>query len=138
MNDNARRMHKDPRTNKITGWTASPETSFRIPVIGTAVYVWGNAMIIFSLVPYLFDAYPPAATLSALTVAACGRIFFAGALPLVIVQAFTNIGGNWTLSIFGFISIALWPVPFVLFRYGKIWREKSKFGSLSQEMDDDR
>ncbi|KAM0716252.1 hypothetical protein Q7P37_007697 [Cladosporium fusiforme] len=99
------------------GWTASPDTSFQIPVIGTAVYVWGNAMIIFSLVPYLFDAYPPAATLSALTAAASGRILFAGALPLVILQDFAGIGGNWALSIFGFISIVLWAVPFLLFSH---------------------
>ena len=103
-------------------------------MIGTAVYVWGNAMIIFSVIPYLFDAYPPAATLSALTAAACGRIFFAGALVLVIVQDFMGIGGAWALSIFGFVSIALWPSPFVLFRYGKGWRENSKFAKRSRSM----
>lgn len=112
-----------------------PDVSFQIPVIGTAMYVWGNAMVIFSLVPYLFDAYPPAATLSALTVAASGRILFAGALPLVIIQAFTNIGGNWTLSIVGFLSIALWPMPFALFRYGKVWRDNSKSTRASQRIE---
>jgi DHA1 family multidrug resistance protein-like MFS transporter len=89
-------------------------------------------MIVFSLIPYLFDAYPPVATLSALTVAASGRILFAGGLALVIIQDFTGIGGNWALSIFGFISIAMWPVPFTLFRYGKIWRENSRFVRASQ------
>jgi DHA1 family multidrug resistance protein-like MFS transporter len=89
-------------------------------------------MIVFSLIPYLFDAYPPAATLSALTVAASGRILFAGGLALVIIQDFTGIGGNWALSIFGFISIAMWPVPLTLFRYGKIWRENSRFVRASQ------
>lgn len=121
-------------TDRNPGWTADPQTPFQIPVIGTAVYVWGNAMIILSIVPYLFDAYPPAATLSALTVAASARIFFAGALVLVIVQDFTGIGGAWALSIFGFISIALWPVPFVLFRYGKGWRENSRFVRHSHSM----
>lgn len=103
-------------------------------MIGTAVYVWGNAMIIFSVIPYIFDAYPPAATLSALTAAASARIFFAGALVLVIVQDLTGIGGAWALSIFGFISIALWPAPFVLFRYGKGWREKNRFMRHSHSM----
>ena len=121
-------------TDHNTGWTATPQTAFQIPVIGTAVYVWGNAMIIFSVIPYLFDAYPPAATLSALTAAASGRILFAGALVLVIIQDFTGIGGAWALSIFGFISIALWPAPFVLFRYGKVWREKSKYAGGSEDM----
>jgi DHA1 family multidrug resistance protein-like MFS transporter len=91
-------------------------------------------MIIFSVIPYLFDAYPPAATLSALTAAACVRIFFAGALVLVIVQEFTGIGGAWALSIFGFISIVLWPAPFVLFRYGRGWREGSRYVRDSESM----
>jgi DHA1 family multidrug resistance protein-like MFS transporter len=128
----ARSFGKGEKANAHVGWTAMPQTAFEVPVIGTAVYVWGNAMIVFSLVPYLFDAYPPAATLSALTVAASGRIFFAGGLALVIIQDFTGIGGKWALSIFGFISIALWPVPFALFRYGKIWRENSRFVRASQ------
>jgi DHA1 family multidrug resistance protein-like MFS transporter len=101
-------------------------------VIGTAVYVWGNAMIVMSLVPYLFDAFPPAATLSALTAAAVGRILFAGVLPLVILQDFSGLKGNWALSLFGFMSIALWPVPFVLFRYGKIRRERSRVVRVDQ------
>ena len=91
-------------------------------------------MIIFSLVPYLFDAYPPAATLSALTAAASGRILFAGALTLVIIQDFMGIGGNWALSIFGFISVLMWPVPFMLFRYGKIWRTKSMYARVGEGM----
>jgi DHA1 family multidrug resistance protein-like MFS transporter len=111
-----------------------PQTPFQIPVIGTAVHVWGNAMIVFSLVPYLFDAFPPAATLSALTVAAVGRILLAGALPLVILQDFAGLGGNWALSLFGFVSIALWPVSFVLFRYGKIWRERGRLVRIDQSM----
>jgi DHA1 family multidrug resistance protein-like MFS transporter len=96
-------------------------------VIDTTVHVWGNPMIIHSLIPYLFDAFPPAATLSAVTAVAVGRILFAGALPLVILQDFSGLEGDWALSLFGFMSIALWPVPFLLFRYGKIWRERSRF-----------
>lgn len=91
-------------------------------------------MVIFSVVPYLFGAYPPAATLSALTAAASARIFSAGVLVLVIIQDLTGIGGAWALSIFGFILVALWPAPFVLFRYGKNWRENSRFVRHSQSM----
>ena len=101
-------------------------------MIGTTVYVWGNAMVFFSLIPYLFDAFPPAAMLSALTAAAVGRILFAGVLPLVILQDFSGLGGNWALSLLGFMSIDLWPVPFVLFRYGKIWRERSSVVRVDQ------
>ena len=84
-------------------------------------------MVIFSVIPYLFDAYSAAGTLSALTAAASGRLLFAGALPLVILQFFTAVTPKWALFTFGFISIPIWAIPFVLFRYGPILREKSRY-----------
>jgi len=38
-----------------------------------------------SITPYLYDAYPLAGTLSALTAAACFRLVCAGLLPLGVV-----------------------------------------------------
>ena len=84
-----------------------------------------------SVIPYLFDAFPPAGTLSALTAAASGRLLFAGALPLVILQFFTAVTPKWALFVFGFISIPIWAILFVLFRYGPILREKSKYSRVS-------
>jgi hypothetical protein len=87
-------------------------------------------MVIMSVIPYLFDAYPPAGTLAALTAAASGRLLFAGALPLVILQFFTGVTPKWALYIFGFISIPIWAIPIVLFRYGPILREKSRYSRV--------
>jgi MFS transporter, DHA1 family, multidrug resistance protein len=87
-------------------------------------------MVIFSVIPYLFDAYPPAGTLAALTAAASGRLLFAGALPLVILQFFTGVTPRWALYTFGFISIPIWAIPFVLFRYGPVLREKSRYSRV--------
>ncbi|PVH95396.1 MFS general substrate transporter [Periconia macrospinosa] len=114
------------------GWTADPKIHFLSPIFGTAVFIWGGLSVLISLVTYLFDAYPPAGTLSALTAAACVRIAVAGIVPLVIVQGFTNLGGNWTLSIFGFLSIPCLAVPFVLYKWGPALRMRSPYSrSLS-------
>jgi MFS transporter, DHA1 family, multidrug resistance protein len=101
-----------------------------VPIIGTAFYVWGNSTIIISIIPYLFDAYPPAGTLSALTAAASGRILFAGMLPLVILQDLMGTTPKWAFSIFGFISIVMWPIPFLLFRFEPTWWSKSKYSRV--------
>lgn len=101
-----------------------------VPIVGSAVFVLGVAMILMSVVPYLFDAFPPAGTLSALTAAASGRLLFAGWLPLVILQFFTGVTPKWALFIFGFISIPVWAIPFILFRQGPILREKSRYSRL--------
>jgi drug/metabolite transporter superfamily protein YnfA len=68
------------------GWTADPNINYLSPIFGTAIFIWGSLSVLISLVTYLFDAYPPAGTLAALTAAACTRIAAAGIVPLVIVQ----------------------------------------------------
>ncbi|KAI9730767.1 MAG: hypothetical protein M1835_003552, partial [Candelina submexicana] len=67
-------------------WTASPRFASASPILGTWMYVWGNLMVLISLISYLFDAYPPRGTLAALTAAASLRLVLAGFLPLVIIQ----------------------------------------------------
>ena len=112
------------------GFTAKPNFHFLVPIFGTMVYVWGSAMVLISYITWLFDAYSPPGTLSALTVAATVRILGAGVLPLVILQDITSsLGGDWGLSIFGFINIALIPIPFILFLFGKTWRQKSRYAA---------
>ncbi|KAK5709240.1 hypothetical protein LTR17_019965 [Elasticomyces elasticus] len=113
------------------GWTISPDLSPIVPIIGTAVYIFGNASIIISIIPYLFDAFPPAGTLTALTSAATGRILFAGFLSMVILYDITALTPRWAFGIFGFISIAMWPIPFLLFRYGANWRANIRYSKLS-------
>jgi DHA1 family multidrug resistance protein-like MFS transporter len=83
-----------------------------------------------SIIPYLFDAFPPAGTLAALTAAASARLLFAGAIPLTILFDITTLTPKWAFSIYGFISIAMWPIPFLLFRYGSTWRSKSKYSKV--------
>lgn len=68
------------------GWTADPKINYLSPIFGTAIFIWGGLSVLISLITYLFDAYPPAGTLAALTAAACTRIAVAGIVPLVIVQ----------------------------------------------------
>lgn len=89
-------------------------------------------MIILSIPPYLFDAYPPAGTLSALTAAAVGRVLFGGWFPLVILYALTGITPKWTLFTLGIISIVCcWPIPIIMFYYGPTLRSKSRYSKMS-------
>lgn len=82
------------------------------------------------MIRYLFDAFPPAGTLAALTAAASGRLIVAGALPLVILQSFTAVTPKWALFIFAFLSIPLWAIPAVLFKWGAKLRMKSRYSRI--------
>ena len=109
------------------GWTAVPTVSPVVPIIGNGFYVWGSSMTLISFISYLFDAYPPQGTLSALTAVACTRLALAGIIPLVIVFAITDLTGGWTFSTFGFIAAAFSVFPFVLYFFGKKLRTNSRF-----------
>lgn len=113
------------------GWTALPTIHWAVPVVGTGVYVYASLLMVISYVPYLFDAYPPAGTLSALTTAACMRILLAALIPLGILQMFARLTGAWALSVFGFIGLLFMPIPFVLFFFGKKLRKSSRYSAVS-------
>lgn len=108
------------------GNTAKPTVHYSVPIVGTAVYVWGSMSVVIGIVAYLFDAYPPKGTLSALTAAACFRIAMAGVIPLIVIQSFMKATPRWTLGAFGFVVLALIPVPYLLFFFGRRMRERSR------------
>lgn len=109
------------------GCTAKPNFNHLVPIFGTAVFVWGNAMILISFISYLFDAYPPAGTLSALTAAACFRLACAGIVPIFILDMITNLGGVWTYSTFGILAAVMSSFPFLLYKFGPTLRARSTY-----------
>ena len=109
-------------------WTADPKFKYFSPIFGTLLYVWGNMSVLISAISYLFDAYPPRGTLSGLTTAACFRLALAGVMPLVIIQMILGLTGAWAYSLFGFISAAMVPLPWLLFKFGPTLRAHSKYG----------
>ncbi|KAF4976577.1 hypothetical protein FZEAL_6777 [Fusarium zealandicum] len=115
------------------GFTATPSFHHLVPIFGTAVYVWGNAMVLISFISYLFDAYPAAGTLSALTAAASFRLICAGIVPIFILDMLKDLGGDWTFATFGIISAVMISFPFILYFLGPSWRARSKYsqGSVS-------
>ncbi|KAI9891785.1 MAG: hypothetical protein M1814_002350 [Vezdaea aestivalis] len=111
------------------GWTAAPTFASPVPITGTALYVFGNMSILISAISYLFDAYPPLGTLSALTAAACLRLIVGGIIPLVIIQMIMGLTGAWALSLFGFIAATLMPTPFLLYHFGARLRANSRYAA---------
>ncbi|KAI1747218.1 MFS general substrate transporter [Xylaria castorea] len=109
------------------GYSVDPTISYYAPIFGTAVYVWGSALVVISYISYLFDAYPPQGTLSALTAAACFRLAAAGIIPIFILDMITNLGGKWAFGTFGVILAAFVFFPIVLFFLGARFRARSSY-----------
>ena len=56
------------------------------------------------------------------------RYSFGAVFPLFTVQMYERLGIQWAGSLLGFVSIALMPVPWVLYKWGPAIRAKSAYG----------
>jgi MFS family permease len=114
----------------IFGWT-SPRTIHWIgPVIGAVCMGLGFFTIFQAALNYLIDTFP---TTSASAVAANTflRSIFAACFPLFTNAMFHNLGINWASSVLGFISIALIPIPYLFYIFGKRIRARGKYSRAS-------
>ncbi|OLN97197.1 Polyamine transporter 4-like protein 1 [Colletotrichum chlorophyti] len=113
------------------GWTARPDVSWASPAVAITPFAWGNICLFVSTMQYLVDVYKGTNIASASSANSAARYVVAGAFPLFIVQMFSNLGTAWASSLLGFISLALMPVPWAFFKFGKAIRLKSKFDTVT-------
>ncbi|GJE87102.1 MFS general substrate transporter [Phanerochaete sordida] len=114
----------------IFGWTSPPAVmpgggNWVGPVSSGIPFGFGMVTIYFSANAYIIDAFPGyvASALAGKTVIRSGS---GAAMPLFITAMYHNLGNGWAASTWAFISIAMLPIPFLFYRYGKWIRSKSK------------
>ncbi|KIP05138.1 hypothetical protein PHLGIDRAFT_92536 [Phlebiopsis gigantea 11061_1 CR5-6] len=114
----------------IFGWTSPPYVqpgggSWVGPVSSGIPFGFGMVTIYFSANAYIIDAFPGyvASALAAKTVVRSGS---GAAMPLFITAMYHNLGNGWAASTWAFISLAMIPIPFLFYRYGKAIRATSK------------
>ncbi|KAI0682794.1 MFS general substrate transporter [Cytidiella melzeri] len=114
----------------IFGWTSPPAVmpgggNWVGPVSSGIPFGFGMVIIYFSANAYIIDAFPGyvASALAAKTVVRSGS---GAAMPLFITAMYHNLGNGWAASVWAFISLAMVPIPFLFYRYGKFIRSKSK------------
>ncbi|ANB11800.1 Tpo3p [Sugiyamaella lignohabitans] len=111
----------------IFGWTA-PFTNVHWmgPIVGAAIVGYATSIIFIAAIMYMIESYGHFAS-SAFAANAIIRSMVAVLFLLVfsrMVEAMTLQGA---FSFFGGISILIAPGPFILFKYGKVWRSLSKW-----------
>ncbi|OJJ33525.1 hypothetical protein ASPWEDRAFT_744838 [Aspergillus wentii DTO 134E9] len=108
------------------GWTDFKNISIWSPIIASALFGFGSISIFISSYMYVIDAYEIYAA-SALGFTTVTRYCAAGAMTVVGIPFYKNLGPQWTLTILGIISAVLTPVPFVFWRFGKVIRGWSRY-----------
>lgn len=113
------------------GWTARPDINPAVPIIAVVLFGLGNIGLFISSMQYMGDAYHASNVASASSANSLARYTFAAAFPFFSIQMYTALGTNWATSVLGFVSLAMLPVPWVLFKYGKRLRAMSKYDTAS-------
>jgi MFS family permease len=114
----------------IFAWTSSRTIFWFGSIVGAACMGLGFFTIFQAAINYLVDTFPHASA-SAIAANTCLRSLFAAGFPLFADAMFHNLGISWAASTLGFISIALIPIPFLFYVYGKRIRARGKWSRAS-------
>ncbi|TFK56897.1 MFS general substrate transporter [Heliocybe sulcata] len=114
----------------IFGWTAPPYVmpggaNWVGPCISGIPFGFGMVVIYFAANAYLIDAFP-AYVASALAAKVVVRSGMGAAMPLFMTQMFHGLGNGWAASLLAFLALAICPIPFLFYKYGKSIRARSK------------
>ncbi|KAJ9639721.1 uncharacterized protein PV06_10822 [Exophiala oligosperma] len=118
----------------ITSWTAAGRFPWIAPCIGLTCTGFGFTTIFQAAMNYLIDTFQPSdSAASAVAANTFMRSCFAGSFPLVVHPMYDNLGTPWAGSLVGFISIAMIPIPFVFYLFGKRIRSRGKYSRNDDE-----
>ncbi|KIN05754.1 hypothetical protein OIDMADRAFT_154218 [Oidiodendron maius Zn] len=111
-------------------WTAQKDISWASPVVSGVPFAWGNLCIFISVATYLVDTYQAMTSASAVAANGLLRYIFGAAFPLFTLQMYEGLGIGWATSLLAFITVALMPIPWVLFKFGESIRARSSYDTL--------
>ncbi|KAF2997775.1 hypothetical protein E8E14_001868 [Neopestalotiopsis sp. 37M] len=121
------------------GWTVEEGVNPAAPIVAIVLFGIGNIGLFISTMQYeslltfrtIGDAYHSSNVASASSANSLARYTFAAAFPFFSIQMYTALGTGWASSVLGFLSVALLPVPWILFKYGHKIRAMSKYETAS-------
>lgn len=113
------------------GWVAHFRLHWMLVIAAGVPFGISLMFIFFSLIVYFEFTYDNNPELLASVFAANNllRYLLAAGFPLFTTKMYTNLGVNWSATIFGCISILLVPIPWVFARFGPRMRRHSKYAN---------
>ncbi|KAK4141389.1 major facilitator superfamily domain-containing protein [Dichotomopilus funicola] len=115
-----------PLTVASYGWAAQ----LRLPllVLLFSVCAMGTSLML-AMIPvmaYVVDAFGLFSA-SAMTGIIVTRCLMSTFLPLATAPLVERLGFGWGFMVLAGLSLVLAPIPMLMFRYGEVWRRKSKY-----------
>lgn len=109
----------------IFAWSSRPSVHWIVPIIGTVFFSPGIFLLFMAVLGYLTDAYP-AHIASVLAGNDLCRASFGAGFPLFANAMYHKLGIDWGNTLLALLSVAFIPIPFILLKYGKQLRMRSK------------
>lgn len=118
-----------PAGTFMFAWTQRASIHWIVPMIGLYLLGLGFAVIFQSCLNYLVDAFTRFAA-SAIAANTFTRSVFGAVFPIFGNIMFQKLGPGWGGSIIGFIALAMTPIPYIFWVYGKQLRSKNPYSRL--------
>ncbi|KAJ7607992.1 MFS general substrate transporter [Mycena polygramma] len=112
----------------IYAWCAQPDIHWIVPILGVMLFMWATFIIYLAVFTYIADCYGQYAS-SALAGQSLLRNLMGTAFPLFTTPMYARLGYHWASSLFGFIAVAMIPIPYVLMYFGPTLRARSRYAS---------
>ena len=111
------------------GWSAQAHLHWILPNIGAAIFSMGVIMIMQCVNTYIVDAYPLYAA-SAIGTVTLVRNIPGTCFPLFAPSLYDRLGFGWGNTVLALVSVCIgFPVPFILWTYGKRLRRSSQLAA---------
>jgi hypothetical protein len=103
------------RWSRLGTVRTSHAVHWMVPIVGLVLFAWGNITVFISCILYKVDTYMAVNGASAMAANDLLRYISGAVFPLFTVQIYNGMGFHWASSLLGFVTLALLPVPWVLF-----------------------
>ncbi|KLO13139.1 MFS general substrate transporter [Schizopora paradoxa] len=107
-------------------WTSQPETHWAISAASGIPFAFSTLLVILTFVTYTSQTY----SVYTNSASACNSFFRSIASAVLAIAShkiISSLGSNWGISLFGFLTFGLLPIPLIFLRYGQNMRAKSRF-----------
>lgn len=116
-----------PASMFIVAWTAENRVHWAVPIFFQGVVMLSSMLVYAGATLYMLDAYGPLYGASASGALQLSRYMLSAAFPLFALRMFQSLGVGWALSLLGFITLAMAPIPWLFWYYGPQIRARSRY-----------
>ncbi|KAL0929776.1 polyamine transporter 3 [Colletotrichum truncatum] len=107
----------------LYGWTTQYKVFFIVPMIGVFLFSFSLSGLTMTVQNYQMDSYPRYAA-SASAAVMLSRSLIGALMPLGGLKMYDTLGLGWGNSLLAFLSLALIPIPLLLFSFGERIRQR--------------